>query len=235
MQDFFGSGSSEHAKTVYENIPVECFAHCFTLGPYNTHGLMNDPKRIGFLFARYKFAAKMLQGRACVLEIGCQEGLGALVVAQAVEHLVAIDFYKPHIESCLKCFEEFSTNIEFRGYDILDGPIQESFDGALSMDVLEHIDPVQEDRFMTNIAESLSEYGILVLGMPSLESQQYVSPASKAGHINCKSGEALREFCKHYFHNVFMFGMNDELVHTGFLPMAHYLIALCVHPRRSAG
>lgn len=28
-----------------------------------------------------------------------------------------------------------------------------------------------------------------------------------------------------YFHNVFMFSMNDEVVHTGFHPMAHYLLA----------
>jgi glycosyltransferase involved in cell wall biosynthesis len=29
-----------------------------------------------------------------------------------------------------------------------------------------------------------------------------------------------------FFHNVFLFSMNDELVHTGFIPMAHYLIAI---------
>ena len=30
---------------------------------------------------------------------------------------------------------------------------------------------------------------------------------------------------------LFSFSMNDEVVHTGFLPMAHYLIALCCEPR----
>ncbi len=30
-----------------------------------------------------------------------------------------------------------------------------------------------------------------------------------------------------YFHNVFMFSMNDEVVHTGYHRMAHYVIALC--------
>ncbi|MFM8835604.1 MAG: methyltransferase type 12, partial [Actinomycetota bacterium] len=32
---------------------------------------------------------------------------------------------------------------------------------------------------------------------------------------------------KKYFHSVFMFSMNDEVVHTGFFPMSHYLIAVC--------
>ena len=29
-----------------------------------------------------------------------------------------------------------------------------------------------------------------------------------------------------FFHNVFIFSMNDEVVHTGYAPMAHYLLAL---------
>ena len=29
-----------------------------------------------------------------------------------------------------------------------------------------------------------------------------------------------------YFENVFVFGMNDEVVHTGFYPMCHYIFVL---------
>ena len=29
-----------------------------------------------------------------------------------------------------------------------------------------------------------------------------------------------------YFNNVFMFSMNDEVVHTGFHKMAHYIFAV---------
>ena len=38
-----------------------------------------------------------------------------------------------------------------------------------------------------------------------------------------------------YFHDVFMFSMNDEVVHTGFHAMAHYLFALCVARRDGRG
>ena len=37
----------------------------------------------------------------------------------------------------------------------------------------------------------------------------------------------LKSLLSKYFHNVFIFSMNDEVVHTGFYPMAHYLFALC--------
>ena len=30
-----------------------------------------------------------------------------------------------------------------------------------------------------------------------------------------------------FFHNVFVFSMNDEVIHTGFQPMAHYLWTVC--------
>jgi len=233
MSNFFGSATSEKARDVYEHIPIAEVAQHFELGHYNTTGLLGDAKRVGFLFARYKFAAKMLQGSKRVLEIGCQEGLGSLVIAQAAGHLVATDFYRPHIESCLRRFKGYSVNIEFRGHDILDSPVTENFDGAVSLDVFEHVDPVQEDLYLGNVAKSLSAQGVFVLGTPSLESQVYASPASKAGHINCKSGEDLAAICRKYFQHVFMFGMNDEVLHTGFLPMAHYLIALCAGPKQS--
>jgi cyclopropane fatty-acyl-phospholipid synthase-like methyltransferase len=101
------------------------------------------------------------------------------------------------------------------------------FDAIYSLDVLEHIHPDNEVRFVTHMLQSLDEHGVMIVGMPSLESQAYASPQSKSGHVNCKSGDDLKTLLKRYFHNVFLFSMNDETVHTGFYPMAHYLIALC--------
>ena len=56
-------------------------------------------------------------------------------------------------------------------------------------------------------------------------------PPSKAGHVNCKTGDQLRALMKQHFHNVFLFSMNDEVVHTGYSPMAHYLFAMCVQKK----
>ena len=74
---------------------------------------------------------------------------------------------------------------------------------------------------------ALKGSGTLIVGMPSLESQAYASPQSKAGHVNCKTGSALKSLFQEYFENVFLFSMNDEVIHTGYAPMAHYLIVLC--------
>lgn len=36
----------------------------------------------------------------------------------------------------------------------------------------------------------------------------------------------MRKFLGGAFRDVFLFSMNDEVVHTGFTPMAHYLFAI---------
>ncbi len=84
---------------------------------------------------------------------------------------------------------------------------------------------------MMNIVTSLRPDGMLILGMPSLESQVYASDASKKGHVNCKSGAELSTFASRYFETVLSFCMNDEVLHTGFFPMAHYLLVVCSQPR----
>jgi hypothetical protein len=71
------------------------------------------------------------------------------------------------------------------------------------------------------------ERGVAIIGMPSLESQPYASEQSRLGHVNCKSAPDLKALMEDFFHNVFMFSMNDEVVHTGFHKMAHYIFALC--------
>ena len=113
-------------------------------------------------------------------------------------------------------------------HDIMTGPLPDGpFDAIYSVDVMEHIEPEQESVYLGNLKGSLVEQGALIVGMPSLESQSYASPQSKIGHINCKSGPVLKATLEKDFHHVFLFSMNDEVVHTGFSKMAHYLFAVC--------
>ena len=195
-------------------------------------GLMNsavwheDPKRLVFTLSRYKFVAKMLTGKNRVAEIGCGDGFGARIVKQEVGQLTITDYDSYFI----KRFEDIVSEkypISAVEHNILEGPLGQKFDAIYSLDVLEHIPIEHEDVFVKNIINSLGSNGIVILGMPSIESQTYASPASKEGHINCKTGKDLKLFLEKYFHNVLLFSMNDEVVHTGFEKMAHYLFVIC--------
>ena len=120
------------------------------------------------------------------------------------------------------------TSASFSVHDMLKGAVPDQFDAAFSLDVLEHIPLKDEPTFIDNIVASLKEHGVLIVGTPNITANAYASEGSKAGHINLKTGETLRAALARRFHNVFSFSMNDEVVHTGYSPMAHYLIAMGV-------
>ena len=187
----------------------------------------DDPRRLAFVLARYKFVSKMFSGRKKVAELGCGDAFGSRVVKQEVQELHVYDFDPIFIDDInqRQCARwPMSAHV----HDILDSPLKEApFDGIYSLDVIEHIAQDKEELYLMNLKRSLAPHGALIIGMPSLESQSYASPQSKIGHINCKSGKDFKAMCELHFHSVFIFSMNDEVVHTGFYPMAHYLFAIC--------
>ena len=190
----------------------------------------DDPRRLAILLARYKFVAKMFSGRKDVAEVGCGDAFGTRIVQQEVGKVTAYDFDPAFINDIA---QRQSTRwpIEAHVHDALVGPLSSRYEGIYSLDVIEHIGVEDEDNFLSNLRDSLTDAGVLIIGSPSRESQAYASPQSKAGHINCKSGPELKALLERYFENVFMFSMNDEVVHTGFFFMAHYLIAICCGKR----
>jgi len=200
------------------------------LGLVSSWAYFDDPKRLTFTFARYKFVAKMLAGCRHVLEVGCGDAFFSRVVRQDVKQLTGIDLDPAFVEDAnARASDKWP--IEVRLHDMMKGPIEGSFDGAYSLDVLEHIEAADEDQFLRNVLASLEPHGTLIIGMPSLQSQTYASAHSKIGHVNCKDQPELKRLMLKYFHNVFAFSMNDEVVHTGYHAMAHYNLVLCCGKR----
>jgi 2-polyprenyl-3-methyl-5-hydroxy-6-metoxy-1,4-benzoquinol methylase len=201
-----------------------------SLGLMTSQAWHDDPKRLTFTLSRYKFVAKMFAGRARVLEVGCADAFATRIVVQEVGHLTAVDFDPLFVEDTNARMSD-RWRFECRVHDMLAGPVSGTFDGIYALDVLEHILPEHEDAFLGNMVASLDADGAMIIGMPSLESQDYASPMSKEGHVNCKTMPDFKATMSKHFRNVFMFSMNDEVVHTGYHKMAHYLFALCCGPR----
>lgn len=193
------------------------------LGAMHSASWKKDPKHLGFVLARYKFVAKMLKGYGRVLEVGCGDGTGAQIVQSAVGQLAGIDAEIPVAKYW---------NLDFDQHDMVkDGPFGGGWNAAYALDVMEHIAPDDENTFLRNITSTLEPTSPLIIGMPSKESQPYASELSKLHHVNCKTEDELRETMSRHFHNVFLFGLNDETLHTGFGPMCHYRLAIGVGKR----
>lgn len=204
-----------------------------TLGLMSNSVWHDDPKRLLFVLSRYKFVAKMFSGLNHVLEVGCADAFGTRVVRQEVKALTATDFDPVFVKDVNRRMDQ-AWPFECVVHDMLNGPMDRRFDGAYAVDVIEHIAAGEPERqFVRNIVGSLNASGVCLLGSPSIHSQAYASPQSKEGHVNCKDAPGLKALMSEFFHNVFIFSMNDEVLHTGFYPMAHYLWALCCNKKAS--
>jgi len=199
-------------------------------GPYTSHIWKNDPRHLSFLLARYKFVAKMLEGKKKVLEIGSGDGFGIPIVAQTVVQIHALDWEPLLLEDNKNRLK--GVNCTFECMDITKDTPEDIFDAAYSLDVIEHVPKEREHLYFENISNSLSLKGVFIVGTPNIAADRYASEASKEGHINLKSQDELKENLLGYFENVFMFSMNDEVLHTGFAWMAHYLFGMGVGPKR---
>lgn len=191
----------------------------------------DDPKRLAFTFARYKFVSRMLAGCEAVLEVGCGDAFASRIVLQEVGSLSVTDFDPAFIEDIKSRQVAGWEYREMFTHDMLTGPVHGDYDGIFALDVLEHIKPENEDLFLKNMIAPLSSNGTVIIGMPTLESQVYASLISKAGHVNCQSLPQLKKGMERFFTNVYMFCMNDEMLHVGYHKMAHYIFALCCGKR----
>lgn len=212
------------AEEAYERGTAHQFkAKGFVLGPWTSLSLRNDPKHLLFTLARYKFCARMLEGCSSVIDLGPGDGPGLPLLSRAVEQVYSIDWDSRLTEGNKQRLEDFS-NIKHMHYDINkeDIPLA-NVDAAVNIDVIEHLNPPSEDIFMRRIVKCLSPNGILITGTPNVNASQYSSPQSKVQHINLHSAETLKSLTREYCTNAFSFSQNDEIVHTGYSKMAHYI------------
>jgi 2-polyprenyl-3-methyl-5-hydroxy-6-metoxy-1,4-benzoquinol methylase len=208
-------------------------------GPTDVDRFILDPKRIAFFMARYKFAAKMLRDCSSIIDVGCGSGMGTLTYLSdtGAKHVLGVDFEQVVIDHAVnhlcaavqKLRPEDVERLTFACRDFSAGPYARGVhDGLSCMDVIEHVEPEKAWQFIQRIAATLTDNGIAVIGTPSLAGSAYASAHSQIGHINLYDPDRFRAELGQHFRHVFLFSMNDEIVHTGFDKMAHYLMALCV-------
>ena len=210
------------------------------LGHHWSFNIRNDPKRFPFVLSRYKLAAKMaspqLGPKRSVLELGCSEGLGTPLLAEFASGYHGVDLDQGAVATAAANWS--AEGVTFATEDFLGrtfphaGRDTRAFDSVVSLDVIEHIQPDAEPRYWHSVTENLSDTGVAVIGTPNETSDRYASPMSKAGHVNLFTAKRLLATAREHFHQTLFFGLNDEVVHTGFAPLCHYLMVVGFGPKR---
>jgi 2-polyprenyl-3-methyl-5-hydroxy-6-metoxy-1,4-benzoquinol methylase len=199
------------------------------LGRYHSYLIHRTPRRVLYSLSYYKFAAKMIGEGKRVLDVGCNEGLGSWVIAKECGFCKGIDFDERAIAIAQSNFKD--PEITFAYQDFFNIPV-EAWDGIVNFDVIGHIYPEHSLSFIKRVADSLVPEGVALFGTPSAISQQFASPVSKKGHVNIYTHERFYQELSLHFEHLFLFAAHDEVIHTGYFPLAHYFIALCCKPKK---
>lgn len=223
---------SEREEDARLNLAQPSLKPSVTLGPQWSFAIHDDPKRLCFVMARYKFAAKMACKDRRVLELGSSEGFGGVILAEFAKSYTGIDYDREAIAAARANWTD--PKFTFIQDDFLEKKYGD-FDAVVSHDVIEHIQPEYENLYFDTVCRNLVPDGRCVIGTPNKTAAAYASATSNAGHVNLYDHNRLRASMLRYFRNVFMFGMNDEIVHTGFPSMAHFLVAVGCSLRAGVG
>lgn len=216
-------------KEAWEQTAEMLGHYSVTWSDHWSYNFRNDPKRLAFVLSRYKCAAKMGASGRSILELGCGEGIGAALLAETATSYTGVDLDDGAILMARKNFSG-SSKFNFIYDDFLDKTFG-SFQTVVSLDVVEHIYPQHEALYFKAIVENLTQDGIAIIGTPNVTSTPYASKASQLGHVNMFSQGRLKETLERYFHNVFAFGINDEILHTGYAAMTHYIVCVACNKR----
>src|SRR3954471_5583150 len=72
-----------------------------TVGPFLADQFLHAPRHLLFVLSRYKFAARLLPALETVnvLELGCGEGFGALMLSESGHRILGVDADTAAIET----------------------------------------------------------------------------------------------------------------------------------------
>ncbi len=223
--------SKKEDKKLWEYVKESMQSELLTLNEKESYTYRNSLQGFLHILAGYKFAVKMLQNRTDlrIVDFGCNGGVGDLFIKQNcnVKDVLGIDFDN---EAISWANENISDDVlHFLEGDFFEVSIPDygKYNAVVSLDVIEHIPQKDEKQYRDLIYDCLDDSGVAMIGTPNVTMFPYASPWNKEAHINNFDQKRLYDLFAERFRNVFIFGMNDEVLNTGFYPFSCYILALC--------
>ncbi|MCX5713862.1 MAG: class I SAM-dependent methyltransferase [Candidatus Omnitrophica bacterium] len=135
-----------------------------TFGRFYSYQFLNTPRSILFTLSKYKFASKLIGPKKNILEVGCSEGLGTLLLSEFANKVVAVDVDPEAINDANRVFK--TNKIRFMHKNIFRARVGK-FDAIVSFDVVEHVYKKNERLFFKSLCDNLTKFGICIIGTPN--------------------------------------------------------------------
>lgn len=155
--------------------------------------------------AAYRYARELARGRD-VLDAGCGEGFGTVLLAETARHVTGIDYSIDAVRTAAARYVR--PNLEFRRLDVYELPgLDLRCDLVTNFQVIEHLaDPA---RFLAAVRAALRPGGVLMLTTPN----RLTSVSENPYHLREYIAEELLDLLRPLFARVDLYSMmgNDKV------------------------
>ena len=149
--------------------------------------------------AAYLYARELARDRE-VLDAGCGEGFGTVLLAETARRVVGIDYSEAAVAAARAAYRR--PNLEFRRLDVHELPgLGLPFDLVTNFQVIEHLP--EPGRFLTAVRAALKADGVLMLTTLN----RLTTVSENPYHLREYTAEDLRELLRPIFSRVDLYGM----------------------------
>lgn len=147
----------------------------------------------------YEYAAQFVKEKK-VLELGCGEGYGTVLLAQSASKICALDYSKTAIEKAKKNYQV--NNLEFICRDVNRLNFEpDSFEVIVAFQFIEHLK--KPEPIFLSISNLLKSPGIFLSSTPNKKASLVQQPY----HFKEYDKDELQQTLKNYFANVAIYGL----------------------------
>ncbi|MCL6606426.1 MAG: class I SAM-dependent methyltransferase [Paenibacillus sp.] len=146
---------------------------------------------------RYLFASQFVKGKV-ILDIACGSGYGTDLLAKSgASKIYGVDISQEAVDFCLQNYKSLST--EFIVGNVIDIPLpSRSIDLVVSFETIEHVNELEQRKFLSEIKRVLKPDGGLIISTPNT----LVYPKGNPYHVKELTLEEFMELLKPSFKEV---------------------------------
>ncbi len=204
----------------------------------NPDKFRQDDEKRSLMFLRHLRAYEYVKDFVVdknVLEIGCGSGYGSKFLSQFAKSITTVDIDKDSLDYAKN--NNTNNNIEYINANILNGISKDdqTFDIAISFQVIEHIDKNDSEKYLNEIKRLLKPGSLIIITTPNRKFRLYPcqKPKNKFHKIEYTPKQLYKLLNKHYREvNISVVRSNKTIekiekkrVKT---PLHHYLVLLPV-------
>jgi Predicted glycosyltransferases len=154
---------------------------------------------------RYLWARRFVKNKR-VLDVGCGEGYGSIVLAQQAAKVVAIDADREVIDRL--AVKNSIANLEFRHGLAQQLPVDETerFDLVVSFEMLEHLNAEDQHHFLAEVQRVLAQDGVFIVSTPDKQQYSDVTNYQNEFHLHELYTHEFKELLESAFSHVYLLG-----------------------------